>query len=112
LTTLHRFVERLGPVLEQTAAPCYAWALIPNHFRFEDVVSKVCGVFTLTCREVLSWSKQRKRSIARSVLAYWSVKELGMTACAVAEKLGLSPSAASRCVQRGERIVAKDRMVL
>jgi DNA-binding transcriptional ArsR family regulator len=80
-------------------------------YHFEDVVSRVCEVFGLTRREVISWSKQRKRAVARSVLAYWSVKELGMTACAVAEKLGLSPSAASRCVQRGERIVAGDGLV-
>ena len=25
-------MERLGSVLEETATPCYAWALIPNHF--------------------------------------------------------------------------------
>jgi REP element-mobilizing transposase RayT len=79
---------------------------------FEDVVSKVCEVVGLTPHEVISWSKQRRRSMARSVLAYWSVRELGLTAGAVAEKLGLSPSAASRCVQRGERIVARDGLVL
>ena len=70
-------------------------------YDFEDVLSRVCELFRLTRREVLSWSKQRNRAMARSVLAYWSVKELGMTAFAVAERLGLSPSAASRCVQRG-----------
>ena len=26
------FVERLGQVLSETDTPCYAWALIPNHF--------------------------------------------------------------------------------
>jgi len=56
--------------------------------------------------------QQRNRAMVRSVLAYWSVKELGMTAFAVAERLGLSPSAASRCVQRGERIAAGDELVL
>jgi REP element-mobilizing transposase RayT/DNA-binding transcriptional ArsR family regulator len=81
-------------------------------YDFEDVLSRVCELFRLTRREVLSWSKQRNRAMARSVLAYWSVKELGMTAFAVAERLGLSPSAASRCVQRGERIVAGDELVL
>jgi REP element-mobilizing transposase RayT len=61
---------------------------------FEAVVSRVCELFRLTGSEVLSWGKQRKRAIARSVLAYWSVKELGMSASAVAERLELSPSAA------------------
>jgi transposase len=66
----------------------------------------------LSRRELLSWSKQRKRGLARSVLACWSVKELGMSAREVAEKLALSPSAASRCVQRGERIIDKDGLVI
>jgi REP element-mobilizing transposase RayT len=51
---------------------------------FEAVVSRVCRLFKLTRSEVLSGSKQRKRAAARSVLAYWSVKELGMSASAVA----------------------------
>ena len=75
---------------------------------FEAVVSRVCDLFKLTGSEVLSVSKQRKRAVVRSVIAYWAVRELGMSASAVAERLALSPSAASRCVQRGERIVAED----
>jgi REP element-mobilizing transposase RayT len=78
---------------------------------FEAVASRVCELFELTRSEVLSWSKQRKRAAARSVLAYWSVKELGMSASAVAERLELSPSAASRCVQRGERVAAENGLV-
>ena len=27
-----RFIERLSAILSETATPCYAWALIPNHF--------------------------------------------------------------------------------
>jgi hypothetical protein len=26
------FIERLGDILLETETPCYAWALIPNHF--------------------------------------------------------------------------------
>jgi len=28
----NRFVDRLGKLLGETATPCFAWALIPNHF--------------------------------------------------------------------------------
>ena len=28
----NRFLERLGGILQDTQTPCYAWALIPNHF--------------------------------------------------------------------------------
>lgn len=81
-------------------------------YGFEDVVSRVCEKYKLSRRELLSWSKQRKRAMARSVLAYWSVRELGMSAREIADKLCLSPSAASRCVQRGERVVASDGLIL
>ena len=27
-----KFIERLGDILTETETPCYAWALIPNHF--------------------------------------------------------------------------------
>ena len=26
------FLERLGTILKETSTPCYAWALMPNHF--------------------------------------------------------------------------------
>jgi REP element-mobilizing transposase RayT len=80
-------------------------------YGFEDVVTRVCGIYHLNRRDLLSWGKQRRRAKARSVLAYWAVRELGMTAREAGEKLGLSPSAASRCVQRGERVAAKDKLV-
>ena len=28
----NQFLERLGDILQDTKTPCYAWALIPNHF--------------------------------------------------------------------------------
>jgi putative transposase len=31
-TDRDHFVERLGKILQDTNTPCYAWALIPNHF--------------------------------------------------------------------------------
>lgn len=51
--------------------------------------------------------KERHRVKARSVLAYWGVRELDMSVTDVGLELGLSQSAASRAVQRGRRI-AKD----
>ena len=38
-------------------------------YDFDAVLSRVCEVFNLTNHEVLSSSKQRKRAMARSVLA-------------------------------------------
>lgn len=78
---------------------------------FKDVVARVCGIYNLNRRDLLSRGKQRRRAMARSVLAYRAVKELGMSVREAGEKLGLSPSAASRCVQRGERVAVSDGLV-
>jgi REP-associated tyrosine transposase len=42
---------------------------------------------------------------ARSVAAYWAVKELGMVGTEVGNELSLTQSAVSRAVRRGEEIV-------
>jgi hypothetical protein len=31
-TGRYEFIDRLGILLEDTATPCHAWALIPNQF--------------------------------------------------------------------------------
>ncbi len=50
--------------------------------------------------------------MARSVLAYWAVRELGISGTKVGERLGLSQSAVSRAVQRGEQLVSEHRLSL
>ena len=55
--------------------------------------------------EVLSPGKQRYRVKARSVLCFWAVRELGMTATALAKELSISQPAVNNAVSRGERIV-------
>ncbi|MBW1717130.1 MAG: LysR family transcriptional regulator, partial [Deltaproteobacteria bacterium] len=38
------------------------------------------------------------------LLCYWAVKELGISGTTVAKKLGITQPAASKAVQRGEKI--------
>lgn len=83
----------------------HKYRLQAEGYDFDAVLFRVCEVFNLTIHEVLFSSKQRKRAMARSVLAHWLVKELGISGSLVAERIGLSQSATSRAVQRGERIV-------
>ena len=42
--------------------------------------------------------------MARDVLCYWAVVELGMSMVDMARKLGLTPAAISCAVQRGEKM--------
>ena len=70
-------------------------------YSFKSVADRVGEIFGLTPREFIAPGKQPHFVIARSVLAYWAVYELGMTVTEVGLKLGLSQSATSRAVQRG-----------
>ncbi|MFC1811567.1 hypothetical protein ACFL03_02635 [Thermodesulfobacteriota bacterium] len=84
------FINRLSSILKQTSTSCYTWALIPNHFY----------LLLRTCKEP-------KRVMTRNVLSYWAVRELGISGAAVGGMLGLSQSAVSRAVQRGECLVSE-----
>jgi len=47
---------------------------------------------------------------ARSVFCCWAVRELGETATAVAQKLGITQPAVSIAVRRGEKIVREHKL--
>jgi len=44
------------------------------------------------------------------VLCYWAVREMGLPGTAVAARLGLTQSAVSRAVLRGERLAKEQRL--
>jgi len=50
--------------------------------------------------------QQPTRAYARSLLCYWAIQDLRMTAVAVSELLGISQSAVTRAAYRGESIAA------
>jgi hypothetical protein len=56
-------------------------------------------------RDVI-YSKGRRKSqvAARSLLCYWAVRELGLTATELAKRFGLTQPAVSYAVIRSERI--------
>jgi len=81
-------------------------------YDFDTIVERVSKIFKIAVKYILSPGKQPERVTARSVLAYWSVRELGISGTKVGEKLGLSQSAISRAVQRGEQLVSEHRLSL
>jgi len=87
-------------------------ALVPKDMDFEAVGARVSQIFNLPIDRILNATRQPDRVTARSVLAYWAVRKIGMTTTGVGKKLGLSQSATSRAVQRGERIVDQKKLCL
>lgn len=68
------------------------------------ILRRASELFNVPVKAILSGGKQSDRVKARSLAAYWAVRELGMDGTTVGRKIGLSQSAVSRAVQRGEQI--------
>ena len=62
----------------------------------------ISNVVKRTMIEQFSAGKQPERVRAKSLVCYWSVKELGMNGTVVARLLDVIQSSVSRAVQRGE----------
>jgi DNA-binding MarR family transcriptional regulator len=71
---------------------------------FDELLKQAAQQFGLEPEELLKPGKQPLRVNGRSLLCFWSVRELGMTASEVGRRIGLTQSAVSRAVQRGEKL--------
>lgn len=72
----------------------------------EEVADVVEKLLAIDRSEVFALGKQSQRVQARSLLCYWAVRELGLTATSVARVLDLTQPAVSQAVARGEKLVA------
>ena len=71
---------------------------------FNALCKHVARLFGLAPEEIVLPGKYPNRVAARSVLCYFLVREVGMTATSVAEKLRTGQPAVSMAVARGEAI--------
>ena len=71
---------------------------------FETIIRRASELFDVPVKAIMSGGKQPDRVKARSLAAFWAVKELGMDGTTVGRKIGLSQSAICRAVQRGEQL--------
>ena len=69
------------------------------------ITERVATIFDIEKAQVVVAGKQPDRVRARSVLAYWAIRDLGLTATEVGEYLGLSKSAVSRAATRGQKLI-------
>ena len=99
-------MERLGSVWKKISTPCYGRALIPNHFHL------LLKIFDIEKDQVVVAGKQPDQVRARGVLAYWAIRDLGLTATEVGTYLGLSKSAVSRAATRGQKLIVDQSLSL
>ncbi|MDF1593854.1 MAG: hypothetical protein P1P89_20285 [Desulfobacterales bacterium] len=81
------------------------YRLKADGYSFERVAKRVGEIFDISKRELTAPGKHPVHVKVCSVLAYWAVHEIGMSATEAGLRLGWSQSAASRAVERGRIIV-------
>ena len=73
-------------------------------YTIEKVENRVMGIFGVKKDVIYSKGRRKIQVAARSLLCYWAVRELGLTATELAKRLGMTQPAVSYAVIRGERI--------
>lgn len=79
---------------------------------FEWLVNTVSKLLQMDSNEICTGGKNSTMVQARSLLCYWAIQELGLTATAVAEKLNITQSGASKAAQRGEHLAREKGWIL
>ncbi|MGC8491293.1 MAG: hypothetical protein ACP5SH_06110 [Syntrophobacteraceae bacterium] len=69
------------------------------------VLTRISRILSITEARIKPSGKEPERVRAKSIAAYWAVKELGLAGTEVGKALNLTQSAFSRAVRRGEVIV-------
>jgi putative transposase len=73
----------------------------------QKLISVVAETMKIDRAEVCAVGKQPQHVQARSLLCYWAVREIGLTATSMAKFLGVSQPAVTQAVERGQRLAAE-----
>ncbi len=71
----------------------------------EEIAGGVAGLMGMEPEEVWHEGRYRNLVVARSLVCYWSVRELGESMASLARRFGVSTVAVSKSVRRGAQIV-------
>lgn len=81
-------------------------------YGIDRLAKEVADLFDIEPDRIFEPGKYPRIVQARGLFCYWAVRELGMTATALAEKLRLSQPAVSMAVKRGEQLSREKRYTL
>ncbi len=97
------FVDRVLSVSQEQMERKYR--LRAQGLNLERVMSLVSGLMGVEASRIFHGGKEREIVSARSLLCYWTVRELGMSMADLSRKLDLSLAGVSQSVKRGEKLV-------
>ena len=100
------FVEEILARSEETLKSKYK--LKASGVDLEFVIKRVAYILEIPEDVVLSEGKQKRLVLARSLLCYWAVRELGESMTSMARRLNISTVAVSKAVARGGEIIKKE----
>ena len=104
------FVEKVLAQSEETLKRKYR--LKAEGYDFDKVVDRVSELMGLEREEMLSPGKYKKVVEARSIACYWAMREVGISQEILAQKFSISQPAISLAVQRGEKLVIRNKYLL
>ena len=81
-------------------------------YNFDRVAERVAVSLGIQPEQVSASGKHPITVKARSLLCYWAVRELGLTASEVSRRLGVSQPSVSISVKRGEKIALAEKLEL
>jgi hypothetical protein len=90
---------------EQNERMAQRFQLREQGYDIEKAIERVSDLFSMSKQDIVQPSRQRQRVMARSVLCYWAIRELGMSGSELSKILMLGQSSVSRVVGRGEKLV-------
>lgn len=100
------FVERTLKAAKEKIKK--AESLKKQGWSIERLAGKVCEIYSLGTEQIRRRARGNWISQARSLLAFWGHKELGLSGKALSQYLGISQSSLSESIARGE-MVAKGK---
>ena len=104
------FVERVLKVGQEQMERRYEYQV--RGYDFDWLVSQVAGLFNMKADEVIRPGRYPDTVKARSALCYWAKRELGISTLELSKRLGVSQPTASQSVQRGEKIISQNKLML
>ncbi len=84
------------------------YQLEADGFTIDQVAQRVAAILGVKCEQVWEKGKYPQTVKARSLLCYWAVRELGISATELARQIGISQPAISQSVKRGETIAKEN----
>jgi len=83
------------------------YAITAKGIDFESLIQGVTHFLSIPRDDVFGPSKKRDVVLARNLICYWGISELGLTATHISKDLGISVSTASTAAARGRQLISE-----